>query len=404
MEFVSAAVSAASVTGEEELAAAVFADWFVANGFEVETDTVDPAFRDRFPALAHEVDLERRPNVYGWWRGARSGRAPVVLNGHIDVVPAPEPDQWEHAPFGGVREGGRVWGRGSADMKGGIASAMFAVRALRDEGVELDRDLQVQCVMAEETGGLGAIWAIESQPRPSGAIVLEPTDCVVAPACGGIVQFDIEVAGRPAHTAVSWLGVSAMEKLWRVYTSVREFVEERNARIDHPLFRDLPAPAPFGIGTFEAGEWRSTIPRHARMSGRIGVMPGETIEEVRGLLRAAVAAACEGDEWLTRHPPVVNWIHEGFPAWETPAHDPLVASLAVASEAVGGTARLGAVTYGSDAGHFAAAGIPVVLFGPGRISDAHLEDEYIEEDQLQMAAEVLAVALLRLAADDKDPS
>jgi len=400
LDFLAAAVRLPSVTGEEGVAAPLFHDWFEANGFEAETKPVPAALRDRYPAMAHEQNLERRPNVFGWWRGegaggATDGGAPLVLNGHIDVVPANEPERWRHDPWGGVRADGRVWGRGSADMKGGIVAAMFAVRALRDAGARLARDVQVQCVMAEETGGLGTLAALESEPRPAAAIVLEPTDCVVAPACGGIVQFTISVEGVAAHTAVSWAGVSAMEKLWHVYTALREAVRERNERISHPLFDALPAKAPFGIGTFSAGEWRSTIPAQAEMSGRVGVMPGESIAEVRMLIEQIVARACEDDEWLREHPARVEWIHEGFPAWETPGDDPLVRAFDDGFRAVAGAGGLGAVTYGSDAGHFARAGVPTLLFGPGRIYEAHMHDEHVEERQMEQAARVVALSLLR---------
>lgn len=401
LDFAAAVVRIPSLTGEEGAAATSFANWFERNGFEVETKAVAEKLRDRYPALQHEDDLEHRPNVFGWWRSgdqveARAG--PLVLNGHIDVVPAGDNELWRHDPFGGVRENGRLWGRGAADMKGGVVAAMFAVRALRDAGVQLTCDIQMQCVMAEETGGLGTLSALETEPRPVAAIVLEPTDCVVAPACGGIVQFTIAVEGLAVHTAVSWAGVSAMEKLWQVYSALVAFACERNRRLAHPLFEALPTQAPFGIGTFSAGEWRSTIPDRAEMSGRVGVMPGESIADIRELILATVAQACEEDDWLREHPATISWIHEGFPAWETPERAEVVRALDDGFAAVTGEHRLGAVTYGSDAGHFARAAVPTVLFGPGRIEQAHLKDEYIEESQLVLAAEVLALSLLRYRA------
>lgn len=391
-------VAARSPTGAEGEAAPVMAGWLEDNGFETEVRAVSAAQRDKFPALRDEADLERRPNVYGWWRSGHPERPPLVLNGHLDVVPADPADGWTHDPFGGERSEGRVWGRGTTDMKGGVVAAMFAVRALRESGLRPARDVQIQGVMGEETGGLGTLAAIDDQPRPAAAIVLEPTANVVTPACGGNLQFRVHVEGRPAHTAVPWEGVSAAEKLWVVHEAIRAYAVRRNAEIHHPLFADLPQPAPTGIGIFRAGDYHSTLPRTGMLAGRVGVMPGESLEELKAELAAVIAGT--DDEWLAAHPPRLEWIHEGFAGWETPATSPVVAALLAGCEAATGERRVGAVTYGSDAGHFAAAGIPTVMLGPGSIVDAHRVDESLLEASLAEATAILAAGLSRFLDPD----
>jgi acetylornithine deacetylase len=389
-------VGAESPTGAEGPAAVALAEWLDVEGLEPEVRPVEEELRDRYPALSDELGLHERPNVYGWWRSDDAGRPPLVLNGHVDVVPADPADGWTVPPFGGLRRDGRVWGRGTSDMKGGIVAALFAVRALRRAGIRPRHDVQIQGVMGEETGGLGTLSAIATEPRPFGAIVLEPTDCVVAAACGGNLQFRIAVDGIAAHTAVPWCGISAAEKLWVVYQALQDFTDRRNAGIDHPLFRALPMPVPTGIGTFRAGRWHSTLPEHAELAGRVGLLPGESLDTVRAALLEAVAATEQQDPWLGEHPPRLEWIHEGFAAWETQLDDPVVTALDAACVAATGERRLGAVTYGSDAGHFAQAGVPTVLFGPGVIEDAHRVDESIAEEQLLRATEILALALAGL--------
>jgi acetylornithine deacetylase len=396
-DFVGETLRAASVNGDEGAGADVFRTWFERNGFEAETKTVAPGFRDRFPMLANELNLERRPNVFGWWRTGDASMRPLVLNGHYDVIPAGEESEWQHPPFGGVRSGGRIFGRGATDMKGPLVAGMFALRAVRDAGVQLPFDVQVQCVMGEESGGLGTLAAIESEPRPSGAIVLEPTELVVAPACGGLVQFTITVKGRAIHTAAPWRGVSAIDKAILVYDALRELAARRNAELSHPLFDALPMKAPFAVGTFHAGEWRATVPDTAVLEGRIGLLPNESRAAVRDLVEAAVSAAAADDEWLRENPPHVHWINEGFPAWETPLDQPVVTALVSGYEAVAGTAPVSAITFGTDAAHFAAAEIPAIVFGPGSIVDAHQVDESVSEADLLRGAQIVALSLLRYA-------
>lgn len=394
---VAMSVRAESVNGDEGAGAAVFSDWFERNGFAAETKTVDSAFRDQFPLLANEVDLERRPNVFGWWRSARAKVPPLVLNGHYDVIPAGDPAEWRHPPFGGNRVGGRIYGRGATDMKGPLVAGMFALRALRDAGAQLPFDVQVQCVMGEESGGLGTLAAIASEPQPSAAVVLEPTELVVAPCCGGLVQFAIGVEGQAIHTASPWRGVSALDKLIIVYERLRDLATSRNSTLSHPLFDQLPMKAPFAVGTFHAGKWRATVPDSAVMEGRIGLLPGEERADVRKLVEDTIAEVAAADEWLAAHPPHVRWINEGFPAWETPVEHPIVQSFIAAYQAVGKQAPVSAVTFGTDAAHFAAAGVPVLIFGPGSIVDAHQVDESIAEAALVLGAKIVALGVLRYA-------
>jgi acetylornithine deacetylase len=395
LDFVVETVRAPSVNGEEGVAAPVFESWFERNGFAAVVEPVDPAVRDRSPLFRNEHDLEKRPNVYGTWSAARPQTAPLVLNGHLDVIPAGDPAVWTHPPYAGVRDGGRIYGRGATDMKGQTVAGMYAVRAVRDCGIELPCDVQMQVVMGEESGGLGTLMAIHSQPRPSAAIVLESTEMKIAPACGGVTQFTIVVEGRAMHTSLPWRGVSALDKAVLILTALNELAERRGRELTHPLFDPLPHPAPFAIGTLKAGEWRATMPDRAVIEGRIGAIVGETIAEVRALLEATIAEVAARDHWLRDHPPQVAWINEGFAPWETDAGEPIVAALTSAFQAAEGQAPRQAVTYGSDASHFAAAGIPVVLFGPGDIGGAHLVDEFVADDELVRGAKVLALALAR---------
>lgn len=392
-DFLASLIAARSPTGNEGPAAEVLLAWLEAEGFEAEAQTIPEEVRDRHPALAGEHELELRPNVFGWWRGPGGGERPLVLNGHLDVVPADESEGWTRTPFAAERSGGRVWGRGATDMKGGVVTALFAIRALRRLGFRPNRDVQIQGVIAEETGGLGTLAALECQPLPGAAVVLEPTDNLVAPVCGGNLEFRVFVEGAAVHTSVPWAGVSAAEKLWAVYGAIQAFSDRRNSEISNPFFAHLPEQAPAAVGVFQAGDYPSTVPAKGTLAGRVGLMPGDSISEVKEALAAALSGI--DDPWLQAHPPQLEWIHEGFAAWETPADAEIVRAMDAGYASVNGESRLGAVTYGSDAGHFARRGVPTVLFGPGSIVDAHQVDESLAESDLRSATKVLACGLAR---------
>lgn len=391
-----------SVTGQEGDVTALVASRLEQFGLDPQLRTIPAELQDRHPGTADERDLDRRPNVFGWLRSPRArSSAPVVLNGHLDVVPPGDEDRWTREPFGGERVDGAVWGRGACDMKGPIAAAMIALRALRQAGVELSFDVQLQCVIAEESTSIGTLAALASEPRPSAVIVLEPSGNVVAPAGGGSLQFTVTTHGQAAHAAVPWTGTSALDGIVGCYAALRGLADERNARLRHPLFDGLPQVAPFGVGVLSSGEWRAMLPESGLLSGRIGLLPGERMEDVRSELRDAIAAAVAADPAVAATRPEVSWPNAGFPPWETAADDPLVTALDDACQTVTGERRTAAVTFGADAGHFAEAGIPVAIFGPGRIEHAHMADERVSEAELVEAAQVLAVTLLRLdrAAD-----
>lgn len=396
LDFVSRFVQIESVTGDEAPAAEFLEEWFRENGFDSERHVTTAEDAARWPDLS-EADLPRRPSIIGTLRAADRRAADFALNGHIDVVPSGVEEGWVHPPFGGVREGGRIWGRGTSDMKAGLAAGLFATRALRDSGIELPFDIQLQCVIAEESGGLGSLSVLTSRPGPySGAIVAEPTSSRIASACGGAQPFTVTVEGRAAHISIPWTGVDAFEKLLIVHRALHNLEDRRERELSHPLFDLLPQKAALAIGVVEAGEWRLSLPESARLLGRLGSLPSETVSSLREAIREAVELSANGDEWLVEHRPTLSWDGPGFAGWETPSTEPLVASLVAAAGSLGGDASLTAATYGSDAGKFATRGVPVALVGPGDLNEAHTKNESVGEDDVIYVSRLIAQAIARL--------
>lgn len=398
MAFTAELVARSSVTGDEGAAAEFLESWLRDNGFEVERHYCTAADLERWPVYGGEGALESRPSIIATLRSPAASDPPLAINGHIDVVP-PGDEPWGDPPFAGVRSDGRICGRGSADMKAGLAAGIFAARAVRRAGLQLRFDIEVQAVIAEESGGLGTLSLLEHRgAQYSGAIVPEPTSSRIVAACGGATPFTVEVDGRAAHISIPWTGVSAFDKLVDLYAGLRELERERAERLHHPQFDALPQKAALAMGVVEAGDWRLTVPASARMLGRIGTLPFERLDDVRAEVAAALAAVAERDEWLRAHPPRLSWDGAGFSGWETDGAEPLVRAMREAAEAIGGDASPAVQTYGCDAGQFAQRGVPVVVVGPGDLEEAHAVDESVAEAEVHYVSRLIGATLARLGA------
>jgi len=364
-------------------------------GLEVDCWELDLEDLSRHPAVTAELERTRALGVVGRWG---SGQGPtLILNAHVDVVPAGEPERWTRPPFRGTVHEGRLWGRGSVDMKGALSCALHAVTAVRDAGVRLAGTVALLSVVGEEDGGLGTLATLVRGHTGDAAIVLEPTEGRVAPAQAGALSFRITLSGRAAHGALRHEGVNPIEHLDRILRCLRELETRRNVRLRHPLFGDLAVPFAICVGRVEAGIWASTVPESLVLEGRYGVGIGESPDEARRELEEAVRAAAAEDPWLTLHPPDVTWWGARFePAAIDPDH-PLVTTLAgAAAAATGRTPHITGMPYGADMHLLVNQGrIPTVLFGPGDIRHAHAPDESVALAELEAVARTLVLMILR---------
>ena len=336
-----------------------------------------------------------RLNIVGRWRGsgAARGRGSLILNGHVDVVAPGNLTQWSDPPWSGLLRDGRIFGRGSCDMKAGLAAGIFAVAALQRAGLQPAHDVLVQSVIGEESGGAGTLTTIVQGYRADAAIVLEPTGLQLCPVQSGALTFRLRVAGRAAHAALRSHGVSAIEKFALLLAALQRLEVERHAGFANPLYDEPRFAAPISIGTVRAGEWHSTVAEELIAEGRMGVFPGETPAQAREAIQAAVAHAAAADDWLRAHPPQVEWFEGQFESGATPIDHPLLKALQAAHQAaLGAPAAMRAVTYGSDLRLFTNhARIPAVLYGPGDVTLAHAANESIAVDEVLRAAHVLAL-------------
>jgi len=382
-----------SVTGSEDAIAAVLADRLEAAGLTVEVFHPDPAaIRDDPAWPGEEVPRDTLPVVIG--RAGPAGGRRVVLSGHMDVVPVGDPGTWTVDPWGAEVRGGELYGRGACDMKGGVASILGAVRALRDAGVfaRLTGELVVGLVPSEEDGGQGTLAAIRAGATGDAAVITEPSGLDVVVAHAGAITFRLTVPGRAAHASRRREGVSALANLATLVAALEADEARRNAAETEPLMTALGLPYPTIIGTVAGGEWASSVMDRVVAEGRYGVRLGQTPAAAEAELRACIADACAGDAFLREHPATVGITGARFAPAQVPADHPLPAGLGDVAEAITGRRpSLLGVPYGADMRLFVGVGkTPCVIYGPGDVRLAHGADERVPLAEVETCARVLA--------------
>ncbi len=393
-------VAFSSTTGEERAANEWFREQLDAFGFDTYRWEADPtvlADHRSFPDDPTAIPTADRPSVAGVLEAGDPGPADptLVFNGHIDVVPAG--GEWSSPPFEptSVAHGEKLRGRGAADMKSGLAACVFAARDARErlEAKNADARLVVESVVDEEAGGIGAAAAALDSPYPferDAALVAEPTDLRIVTACEGTVMKRLEVPGRSAHAATRWRGESPLPRFERIRRAFAELEAERAEQVQHPLYDGFDVPWPVVAGTVEAGEWASSVPSSLTAEFRIGVAPGETVRAVETTFERRLAEIVENDPWLRDNRPTFERIQVQFEPHEIDPDQRVVETLADTLADRGRDTEPHGATYGTDARHYVAAGIPTVVCGPGRIEQAHFPDETVLWDDVTAAREVFA--------------
>ncbi|WP_435063022.1 ArgE/DapE family deacylase [Halobaculum sp. EA56] len=391
-------VSYRSLPGEETAAQSWLRDRLDDLGFRTYEWEPDADALDAHPSFppAADLDLAGRPSVAGVLELGDPDAGPtVVLNGHVDVVPAEEAD-WTGDPFAPRFEDGRLYGRGAADMKGGLAACVYAALALAESGADLDGRVVVESVVGEEEGGVGAATAAATAPYPferDAALVAEPTAFDVVLAAEGSLMARLELVGAAAHAARAWEGESVLPHFERIRRAFKELERERAESVTHPLFEEYDTPWPVNVGTVEAGSWASSVPAHLASEVRIGVAPHESVAEVEAAFRRRLDEVVADSEWLREHPPTFERFSVQFEGSEVGRDEPIVTALADAIATRGRSApRYRGFTAGTDARHYIGAGIPTVVFGPGSPERAHGPDEYVEWEAVVEGCAVIAEA------------
>ena len=348
------------------------------------------------------LDYDDRPNVVGTWHGSGGGRS-LILNGHSDVVPAGPRELWSFDPYGGVIADGRVYGRGAADMKGGIAAMLSAVSILGDLGLRPRGDVVVESVVNEELGGYnGTLACCAKGYLADAAIVTEPTQLDVVAATKGGQTYKATVPGINAHHAWWWQGVSAFDKAIIVKQALQRWEELRAEELaDSPYFSDTsrrPRPALADtIWYLGAGDPDlMASPSSAEMHFWVDVLPEDDREEMLQRFERHVAEHTASDPFLAEHPPTLERaIMRPFDGVAVPADHPIIGSLVDAHHAaLGQPPAITGFDAATDSMIFNLyTDTSAVVYGPTG-SGLHSPDEYVEIDGLVACTTTLALTIL----------
>jgi acetylornithine deacetylase len=405
LSFLQKLVQTPSLPGHEQKAQHLVADKLRA--LDLAVDVVSSEFDDlrQHPAFCDDaVPFRDRLNVVGRWRGSRrdsdkstSQPRSLILNGHMDVVPTGSETLWSRSPWSGAIRDGKLYGRGSCDMKAGVTANIFAVQTLQALGFSPVADVLVESVIGEESGGVGTLTTIVKGFKADAAIISEPTRLHLCPVQSGALSFRMKIAGRAIHACMKPYGVSAIEKFYPVLQAVQELERRRHVEYRNPLYEDPHNIAPVNFGTIRGGDWPSTVPDEVVVEGRFGVLPGESTDVARAAMSSALVHACATDDWLLEHPPTLEWFEGQFESGQTPQHAPIVQAVSAChTQMFGQPPIVQGVTYGSDLRLFTNHGnIPAVLYGPGNVVNAHTVDEYVDLEEVVDATKVLALIVSR---------
>jgi acetylornithine deacetylase len=339
------------------------------------------------------VRFERQPvqplrdNIVAFYEPPGAART-FVFEAHQDTVPT---DNMTIDPFGARVEGGRLYGRGACDIKGGMAAMLAAfARLVREKPAGAAR-VVMACTVDEEFTFLGvqrlaADDLSGGHNHPVGAVVAEPTNLHIVNTHKGAVRWHLVTHGQSCHSSRPELGVNAIYHMAEVVPHVARYADQlRATRIDPVL-----GPATLSVGRIDGGTSVNTVADRCQIEIDRRLVPGEDgaaavadlVAYLRGRVPGHVRYECS-EPWLSS------------PALSPTLSGDLTARLGRAIDAVRGGHQVVGVPYGTDASKLALAGVPSVVFGPGDIARAHTCDEWVALDEVEQAGEIL----YRLAAD-----
>ncbi|MDN3015368.1 acetylornithine deacetylase [Paenibacillus sp. BSR1-1] len=348
------------------------------------------------------------PNVVGILHGESSNQFnSLIINGHVDVAEVGDDKEWNSSPFETITKDGYIYGRGVADMKGGIAASLMAIKLLKQLGIPLQGDLQFQSVIGEEVGEAGTLACMEKGYKADYAVVVDTSDLHIQ-GQGGVITGWITIQSKKTyhdglrrnmiHAGGGINGASAIEKMTKIITGLQEL--ERHWAVTKSYDGFPSGTNTINPAVIEGGRHAAFVADRCSLWITVHFYPNEDFEDVIKEIEQHIGAVAASDPWLRENPPEFVWggksmiVDRGeiFPSLEIdPEHSGTKLLTNSFEKLLGFEPAVGMSTTVTDAGWLGRAGIPTVIFGPGKLEDAHAVNEKVEIKQLLDFTKVLAV-------------
>jgi succinyl-diaminopimelate desuccinylase len=326
-----------------------------------------------------------RPNLIGT-QDFGKGHS-VMFDGHMDTVPAGNRDLWSVGPFSGEMIDGRLYGRGTADMKCSIAAWLSALEAVKGAGMELKGKVLTCLVSDEEVSGLGTEDILSRGYFADMAVVGEPTGLTLHIAHKGVIRWRLTTLGKAGHISSPEEGVNAIQKMAKVCHMLDRYSRHLKKR-KHKL---LGYPT-ISVGTIRGGEKDNIIPARCEVSVDRRLMPGEEPEQAETELIELLEAMKKKDKDF-------EYMLERYVLLQASEIEPDEEVVSILGRSVkkvtGRKARIEGFDATCEMVHLVKMGIPTVIFGAGSLSQAHRADEYVNVEEIIAAAKIYAEFIVK---------
>ena len=397
--FLSALTSHPSTRGNEQSAQAFMADELAARGYEIDRWQIDIEEIQHLPGFSPVLgSYDDAVNVVGIHRPKTQQGRSLILNGHIDVVPAGPLDMWDSPPFEPRVADGWLYGRGGGDMKAGLASNLFALDALATCGLAPTGDVYFQSVVEEECTGNGALACLARGYTADVALIPEPFSEHLVTAQLGVIWFQVHLKGLPTHVAYAGSGSNAIEAAFPLIHALHEMEHRWNASENRPAeYGHMDHALNLNIGKIEGGDWTSSVPAWSVFDVRMAIFPGQSIDAAKAEIEQVIMDAARENAFLRNSLPEI--VYHGFHAEgyalsrdSSAKATSAIAALDKAHQSVSGEAlQREAITATTDARFFGLyADTPALVYGP-RAEAIHGFNERVDLDSMRRITKATAL-------------
>lgn len=345
-------------------------------------------FKSQLRALGLEVDTQEvapgRRNVWGVLKGSGTGPT-ILLAGHMDTVGV----EGYEDPFVPLQKDGNIHGRGSCDMKAGLAAYLEVVRHFQRRGTTLGGDVIVAGVVDEEHAMVGSKHFGQNGPKVDCAIIAEPSRLGICPSHKGQYLTTIRTKGLAAHSSVPSNGRNAIYHMATVLDALQTYADDLSKRRPDPI---CGQPS-FSVGVIRGGDNACSVPDVCEIDVDRRTIPGETSDDVLRELNAVLEAAKAKEPALDFE---IGTPFLDIPPLDTSADAPVMKAIMSACRSIAGSSDVSAFPGSTDAPNF---GCPAVICGPGDLAQCHSLNEYVSIAQIEDAVRIYIHAILEMQTD-----